>query len=211
MTPPLQEPHESLEGTLTTSRGRMLRNTLVAGGAFVGGAGLFAGIPKLASSAPSAAQDREILRFLLRLEYLQEAFYAEAVETGGLDGELLEFAEVVGEHERAHVQFLERQLGGDAASRPTFQFGDRTTDPESFSATAVQIEEITAAAYIGQGANLTRRLTSDAARICAVEARHVAWIRDFLDQHPAPRAADPARSPAQVDARLRQLGLVTES
>jgi ferritin-like protein len=211
MTTPLREPNQSLEEALTTSRGRMLRNALVAGGAFVTGGVLLAGIPKLASSAPSRAQDGEILNFLLRLEYLQEAFYAEAVETGGLSGELLEFARVVGEHERAHVQFLERELGGDAAARPTFEFAETTSDPEKFSATAVEVEEMTAAAYIGQGANLTRRLTSDAARICAVEARHAAWIRDFLNQHPAPRAADSARSPAEVDAAVRQLGLVTES
>jgi hypothetical protein len=189
----------------------MLRNTLLAGGALVTGGALLAGLPKLAASAPSPAQDREILRFLLQLEFLQEAFYAQAVETVALSGELLEFAKVVGEHERAHVQFLERQLGGDAVVRPTFDFAAATSDPDTFARTAVEVEETTAAAYIGQGANLTRRLVSDAARICAVEARHAAWIRDFLDQDPAPRAADPARSAAEVNAELKQLGLVTES
>ena len=118
---------------------------------------------------------------------------------------------VVGEHERAHVQFLERKLGGNAAARPTFDFAGTTSDPDTFAGTAVEVEETAAAAYIGQGANLTRRLVSDAARICAVEARHAAWIRDFVNQHPAPRAADPARSAAEVTAELRRLGLVTES
>ena len=206
---PLGNATEDLEA-LTISRGRILRNTIVAGGALVTGGALLVALPKLAASAPSRAQDREILRFLLQLEYLQEAFYAEAVDTGALRGELLEFAEVVGEHERAHVDFLERKLGGAGGARPAFAFGARTSNADAFARTAVEIEETSAAAYIGQGANLTRRLISDAATICAVEARHAAWIRDFLDQHPAPRAADPARSSAEVDAAVAQLGVVTQ-
>jgi hypothetical protein len=207
---PLRDPNEGLDEALTTSRGRIVRNALVAGGGFVAGGVILTGLSKQTASAASRAQDREILRFLLQLEYLQEDFYADALEKGALRGELREFAEIVAEHERAHVEFLERKLGG-AATRPTFQFADRTSDPKRFADTAVDVEELTAAAYVGQGANLTRRLISDAARICAIEARHAAWIRDLVDKPPAPRAADPARAPTEVRAALRQAGFLGES
>ncbi|MBD0291860.1 MAG: hypothetical protein ICV74_11440, partial [Thermoleophilia bacterium] len=40
------------------------------------------GLPRLeALAAPSKAQNRRILNFLLALEYVQEAFYREALET----------------------------------------------------------------------------------------------------------------------------------
>jgi hypothetical protein len=47
---------------------------------------------------------------------------------------------------------------------------------------------------------------ADAARIVAVEARHAAWIRDLAGADPAPKAADPPRSAAEVLAELRQKG-----
>jgi len=39
-----------------------------------------------ASAAPSAAKDQKIFNFALLLEYLQAAFYSEAVDRGRLKG-----------------------------------------------------------------------------------------------------------------------------
>ena len=75
-------------------------------------------------------------------------------------------------------------------------------------AAAIQLEEATAAAYIGQGANLTSAAMRDAARIVAVEARHAAWIRDLAGADPAPRAADAARSADDILADLRRKGFL---
>jgi hypothetical protein len=46
----------------------------------------------------------------------------------------------------------------------------------------------------------------DAARIVAVEARHAAWIRDLAGADPAPRPADPGRSPNEILSALRKKG-----
>jgi hypothetical protein len=66
----------------------------------------------------SPAQDREIFNFALLLEYLQAAFYTEAVEQGALRGEVRRFAEVVSGHERAHVAYLRMALGRPRTPAP---------------------------------------------------------------------------------------------
>ena len=103
-----------------------------ATGVVVGGI-LIGGLPRLATSAPSAAQDAEVLGFALELERLQEAFYAEALSSLDPDGELGQFARVVGGHERAHREFIEKALGGDAKPAPEFDFGDTLSDTQASS------------------------------------------------------------------------------
>jgi Ferritin-like domain len=195
-------------GGVSVPRGRVLRSGVVAlGGVLVGTvAGL--GIGREADAAPSRRQDRKILQWLLQLERLQAAFYA-AANDGQLEGELREFAEVVGDQEARHVELLEERLGGAAGEPPTFDFGDAVADPDRFAQTARQIEELGVAAYIGQGANLTRRTVVPVARIASVEARHAAWIADFVGRNPAPRAADKAKTAGQVDADVRRTGFIT--
>jgi hypothetical protein len=154
----------------------------------------------------SRSEDVRILNFLLLLEYLQADFYRRAVASRSLTGELLQFAETVGAQERDHVAFLRKTLGGRAAKSPRFQFHG-VESGERFRPTAVAIEELGTAAYLGQSANLTPGSIGAAASITAVEARHAAWIRDIAGVLPAPAAADVAASPAQVVKRLRRLGI----
>lgn len=189
------------------TRAQALRAAL-GGGALVG-AGALAGAwarPDTTAGRPSRAQDVRILNFLLVLEELQAAFYASALRRAGLSGELLRFARTVEPQERAHVALVRRLLAADARPAPRFDIGAATAAPERFQAAAIDLEETVAAAYIGQGASLTRDATRDAARIVAVEARHAAWIRDLAGADPAPRAADPARSADDVMSALRRDG-----
>jgi Ferritin-like domain len=189
----------------------MLRRVAAAGGVLAVGGALAAGLPRLGSSATSPALDRRILGFLLELEYLQDAFYREARAQGKLTGELREFTEIAGRDERAHVAILRKALGGRARPSPKFDFGRATTDPRSFRTKAAELEELVAAAYIGQGANLSTKHVTKAARIASVDARHAAWIRDIVGKHPAPRAADHAVSATRVRKTLRKLGFVERS
>ena len=186
------------------TRVQFFRNAVVVGGAVVGGGALAAGLAR--AQRPSAAQDRKILNFALLLEYLQASFYEEALASGGLRGELREFATVVGEHEQAHVAFLRKALGAQAAEKPTFAFGDSTRQ-RRFAAAAVALEDTAVAAYNGQAANLTKATLAAAATIVSVEGRHAAWIRDIAGEPPAPRAADPGIEAAQATRKLRTLGL----
>lgn len=190
------------------TRAAFLKGAALGGGGIALGSALAAGLPAFAQGPPSRARDVQILNFLLLNEYLQEAFYARAVEEDALTGELVEFAETVLEHERAHVSSLQEELGDEARSAPAFDFGDKTSGDDTFAAAALELEETASAAYIGQGANLTRRNILVAARIVSVEARHAAWVRDIIGKLPAPNAADTARSEKQVMRSLRRAGYI---
>jgi hypothetical protein len=191
------------------TRRQALRAAL-AGGAAIGTAAVAGAWSRPAASAGrgSPARDVGILNFLLTLEEAQAGFYEAALRAGSLRGELLEYARVVAPQEREHVALLRRHLGRRAAAAPKARFGDLVTDPGRFRVAAVALEEHVAAAYIGQGPNLTARPLQDAARIVAVEARHAAWIRDIAGEDPAPRPADPAETPRDVLAQLRTKGFL---
>ena len=188
------------------SRGSFLRMAAGAGTALVG-AGLVVGPGvSVSDAAPSAALDQSIFQFALRLEELQAAFYAEALQRGALRGDLREFAEVVGGHERAHVAFLRKALGPLATPPPAFHFGTATSDPGRFGAAAHELENIGVAAYNGQGARLTDQAMAQAAEIVSVEGRHAGWIGALLGEPPAPRAADPGLDANAVLAQLKATG-----
>jgi Ferritin-like domain len=177
-----------------------------AGGAIAMAAGWLR--PASTAGKPSHALDVRILNFLLVLEEAQAGFYDAALHAGKLHGKLLQYAQVVAPQEHAHVAFLRKLLGSEAKAKPALDFGEVTGDPKRFQQTAIDLEEATAAGYIGQGGNLTRGVVGDAARIVAVEARHAAWIRDLAGADPAPRAADPARSAQDIIGELKQKGFL---
>jgi Ferritin-like domain len=193
-----------------SSRAHLLARGLATAGALGFGGAILGSLSGTAASAPSPAQDVRILNYLLELEYLQQAFYEEAQTAGALKGELRRFARVVGNHEREHVAALRTALGSKAASKPEFHFGDAVKSDRKFAATALRLEETTAAAYIGQAANMTEQRIVTLARIVPVEARHAAWIRAILHRLPAPQAADPASTPEQVERTLERTGFVQE-
>jgi hypothetical protein len=200
-------------GGAANDRGRTRAQAL--GAAAIGGAALGAGAllgrwvrPEQTAARPSRATDVRVLNFLLILEEAQAAFYDAALRGGALRGELLEFAGTVAPQEREHVAFIRKRLGRDAGSAQRFEFTEAVSDAGRFRTAAIGLEEATAAAYIGQGASLTREAVQDAASIVAVEARHAAWIRDLAGTDPAPRAADPGRSADDVLGELRKNGFM---
>jgi hypothetical protein len=181
-----------------------------AGGAAVGAGALLGGWiePSASSGRPSAQQDARIWRFLLLLEEAQAALYDTALRSRGLSDQLAAYARVVAPHEHDHVALIRRRLGSQARPAPAFDYGQATADDARFQQAAIDLEEAAIAAYIAEGANLTAPAVTDAARIVAVDARHAAWIRDIARAEPAPRAADPGRSPEDVVAELRKKGLL---
>jgi len=190
------------------SRSELLRRAVLAGGALTAGGVVVGGLPRLASSAPSPAQDIRILNLALLLEYVEAAFYAEAREKGALRGELREFAEVVGGHEQEHLAFLKKTLGANARMAPKIDFGKATTDPDAFVEGALALEDTGVAAYNGQATNLTAGALTAAARIVSVEARHAAWIRSIVGKLPAADATDPSMTEAEALAALRKTGFL---
>lgn len=197
---------EAPPGRMT--RAQVLRAALAGGGVVMAG-GVAIALPGPARSAPSVRQDAEILSFVLLLERLQGALYAEALAKGALTGELREFATTVGGHEREHAAFVEKALGSGVQPPPRrFEFGDATTDPQRFAATAQEIEDLGVAAYQAQAPNLTPTALAAAARIVSVEARHAAWIRDLRGERPAPSASEPRVAAGKVTETLNRAGFV---
>jgi hypothetical protein len=195
----------STDGRGGWSRSRFLRGAAGSGGALLGGLLLGRRLAG-ADAAPSQAQDQQIFQFALLLEELQAAFYAEALERGGLRGDLLEFAQVVGAHENAHAAFLRKALGAAAGPARSFHFGAATSNPQSFGVAAHEIENLGVAAYNAQGAKLTPVAMEHAAEIVSVEGRHAGWIGALVGDPPAPRAADPGLDANAVLAQLKASG-----
>lgn len=189
-------------------RNELIARALVAGGVLAGGGALLAALPRLAASAPSAAQDRKILNFALLLEYVEAGFYEEAFANGKLKGDLGKYVSVVRDHERQHLAFLKKALGSSARTEPKLEFGDATSDPKRFTNAAIALEETVVAAYNGQAVNLTKPTLAQAATIVSVEARHAGWIRAIAGKNPAPDATDAPKTAAQVQAALEQTGFL---
>jgi hypothetical protein len=190
------------------TRARLLRGVVGGGAAIAGGAAIGRRSGGTSVASPSRDMDAEITSMFLLLERVQESFYGAALERSGLRGALLRYAEVVGRQESEHVAYLKDRAGDRAVARPGSDFGDIVGDPQRFRQTAVELEEATIAAYIGQAPNLTRPTMTAIAPLVSVEARQAAWIRDLAGVSPAPHAADPARKPDDVLDLMRKRGFI---
>ncbi len=199
---------EVLDERTADTRAAFLKKAVVAGGGVALGGVLIGGLPALTTAAPGPQQDQAILNFALLLEYLEAEFYTQAEASGALDGEAAEFARVVGEHERAHVEFLEGALGDAANPKPTFDFQGTTEDQQMFLQTAIVLEDTGVAAYNGQGARLTKETLVAAASVVSVEARHAAWVRDIVGEVPAPNVVDPLQSMEEITAAVTDTGFI---
>jgi hypothetical protein len=207
----IQEMVEKVEGS---SRVAFLRKAGIAAGAVVGGGALMGAIPSLASAGGAqATSDVDILNYALTLEFLEAAFYNEAVAKGALKGETAVFAKTVAAHENAHVSFLKSALGAKAVAKPKFDFKGATGKQSTFQATAEVLEYTGVAAYLGQVGNITsKKILGAAGSILPVEAYHAAWIADIRRHgaapRPAPAAFAKALSKTQVLAAVKKTGFI---
>ena len=198
---------EALDGVAGDTRAEFLRKAVVTGGGLVGGGAALA-----AFAAPAGAQsagDVNILNFALTLEFLEAEFYTRAERNGALGGRLARFAQVVGEHERAHGAALPKALGNKAVRKPKFDFQGTTDDPALFGTTAATLEATGVAAYGGAAPMVESTAVLDAAvAIHTVEARHTAWINHILGESPAPVAFYEPKSVSQVLAAVTATGFI---
>lgn len=204
---------EAEEGALGAAfdRGQFIKRGAVAGGSFLAAGVLFSGLASPAQAAISTSRsskknDVKILNYALTLEYLESAFYDQAVANNNFaNQEVRAFAQAVRAHEAAHVKYLRKALGKAAIKSPKFAFGDTVTDPTKFQVTAQVLEDTGVAAYAGQGPNIAQRgVVKAALSIHSVEARHAAWIR-YLNAGGAPGAATATQpAPATFDKPLSE-------
>jgi rubrerythrin len=159
------------------TRAAFFRKAGLAGGSLLAGGAFMGAVPQLASAARYTKGDRDILNYALTLEYLEAAFYTEAVAKGALTGVTAEFAKLVKSHENTHVKTLRATLGSHAVKKPKFDFQDTTADQTKFQQTAFVLENTGVHAYLGQAARLhSKALLGAAASIVTVEARHASAI-----------------------------------
>ncbi len=179
---------EQGEGVDGETRGAFFRKAAVAGGGALT-AGAFMGmLPAAAQGAPSKKQDLQILNFALTLEFLEAAFYKEAVEGGAISGQVLDLARVLNRDEQSHVSALRRtirSLGGRPVSEPDFDFQGTTRDQAKFMETAFVLENTGVRAYLGQAGRLrSKALLGAAASIVTIEARHSGAVAVVLNRSP---------------------------
>jgi hypothetical protein len=189
------------------TRGMFLRKAGIGLGAVAGGSALLGAVAKPAF-AGTPASDVAILNFALTLEYLEAAFYTEAVASGGLSGKVKKFASIVKAHEIAHVKALQGALGSAAVKKPQFNFKGATKGA-AFQKTAQVLEDTGVAAYLGQVGNIkSPAILAAAGSILPIEARHAGWIRDLNGTTGAPSAFEQSKTKAQILAAVKGTGFI---
>jgi rubrerythrin len=192
------------------TRAELFRKAAIGGGSLIGGGILLNGLAAPALAArPSKRQDVKILNYALTLEYLEAAFYSEAVSKGAISGDAMEAAKIVRDHELAHVKALKSVLGKAAVKKPKFDFMNTTGDQKTFLATAVALEDTGVAAYAGQGPRVSQKAVVQAAlSIHSVEARHAAHFRSLAGMTFAPKAFDAPKNMKQVLKIVTKTGFI---
>ena len=135
--------------------------------------------------------DIGILNYALTLEYLETAFYADVVKSGLFKGEELAAIKKFGQEEAEHVEALTaavKQLGGKPAPKPKTEFP--LENAKSVVELASTVENLGAAAYLGQAANIqSPEVLASALAIHSVEGRHAATLNTMLGKSITPDGA----------------------
>jgi hypothetical protein len=157
------------------------------------------------TSTAGATGDLAIVNYALTLEYLEDQFYAEVVKSGLFNGSTLSTLKTFAADEAAHVQALEgvaKKLG-TPAQKPQGKFP--LTSASSVAKLAATVENLGAAAYLGQAPHIqSKEILAGALSIHTVEARHAATLNTLLKMSPTPTGGfGAAMSMSQVLAAVK--------
>jgi rubrerythrin len=143
-------------------------------------------------SSQATAGDLKILNYALTLEYIEAAFYKAVAGSGKFKGTQLDLIKQIENTEQQHVAALTeavKQLGGTPAAEPKTKF-PLDTSPKAILTLAASVENLGAAAYLGQATNISSpQVLGSALAIHSVEARHAAALNHLLGKNPTPDGA----------------------
>ena len=194
----------SIEVEGTTRQGFLLRSVVAAGSVY----GLATVGPFVSHAMAQGSGDVDVLNFALTLEYLEAAFYDQAVKnTRGLSGEAMEIAETLRDNENEHVKALTatiRDLGGKPVKAPGVDFGNAFANQKSFLKTAQTFEDLGVSAYNGAAPQIkSKEVLGAAGAIVQVEARHAAAINKIVGKSIVPDG--PFAKPASMEEVLPKI------
>ena len=159
------------------------------GDAAMGGGGSGAG-----GSSGSDKQDLEIVQYALTLEHLETDFYNAVIDGGVItDMALADTAKMIRDNEQEHVDALTgtvEQLGGKP-QRPKTNFeAVLEGGPDMVLKTAAEVENLGAAAYLGQAGRIkSKEILAAALAIHSVEGRHAAALNSVVGRTIVPDGA----------------------
>ena len=147
--------------------------------------------------------DIGIVNYALTLEYLEAAFYADVIKSGLFRGQDLALIKEIGRNEQEHVTALTaavKQAGAQPAPKPKTKFP--LDSAESVLELAATVENLGAAAYLGQAAAIKdKAILASALAIHSVEGRHAAAL-NVLTGKPATDTAFAEPADADHGARV---------
>jgi rubrerythrin len=138
--------------------------------------------------------DLEIVQYALTLEHLETDFYNAVIDAGVItDRALAETALMIRDNEQEHVDALTRtveDLGG-TPERPKTNFDSVLEGgPDVVLETAATVENLGAAAYLGQAARIqSKEILAAALAIHSVEGRHAAALNQVVGKTIVPDGA----------------------
>lgn len=142
------------------------------------------------SAGGSGSGDLSIVNYALTLEYLEAQFYDKVVASGLFSGANLSVIKTFRGEEHDHVTALHKVAMslGTPAPKPKGKFPLKNA--ASVTKLAAAVENLGAAAYLGQAGNIkSKEILAAALAIHSVEARHAATLNLVLKQSPTPDGA----------------------
>jgi len=142
------------------------------------------------TTAATGGGDLGIVNYALTLEYLEAQFYDKVIASGLFSGSTLATLKTFRAEEHQHVQALAKVAGslGQAAAQPKGKFPIKNA--AQVTKLAATVENVGAAAYLGQAPNIkSPQILAAALAIHTVEARHAATLNTALKLSPTPDGA----------------------
>ena len=145
-------------------------------------------------ASADTAGDLEIVQYALTLEHLETDFYNAVIDAGVIkDMALADVAKMIRDNEQEHVDALTqtvKKLGG-TPKRPKTTFDAVIEGGEKMVLeTAATVENLGAAAYLGQAGRIkSKEVLAAALAIHTVEARHAAALNSVVGKTIVPDGA----------------------